>query len=464
MAELRESGIGVGTCFDLLVEAVSDYALYVLDRDGRVSEWNAGAERLMGYAAPDILGHHFRVFFTPMEQAGGVPEAALRQAAQDGRAERKGWRVRRDGRRFWASAQLTAIRQPGGELLGFAIITRDISTPARLEGRFREVVESAPAAMIMVNRDGLMEMVNTQTERLFGYSRLELVGQPVEKLVPERFRARHPGLRGGFLSVPIARPMGAGRDLYALRRDGSEFPVEIGLNPIATDEGSMVLSAIVDISDRKLKEESIRAALREKELLLQEIHHRVKNNLQIIHSLLDMQFSRIGEPAVAEMVRESQSRIQSMALIHQMLYLSGDFAEVDFRDFLQSFVPYLVSTYGAEPSRVAVSVDAGTVRLPINLAIPCGLAVNELISNALKHGFPTDRSGEVSVRLATSAEGRVSLCVTDNGVGLPEDFELAETTTLGMQLLVLLAEQLGGELTIEPRQPTRFTLRFPLQR
>jgi PAS domain S-box-containing protein len=464
VAELRESGIGVGTCFDLLVEAVSDYVLYVLDPDGRVSEWNAGAERLLGYAAPDILGRHHKLFFTATEQAGGVPEAALRQAAQDGRAEAKGWRLRRDGSRFWATAQVSAIRRGGGELLGFAIIARDISTPARLEGRFREVVESAPAAMIMVNRDGLVEMVNTQTERLFGYSRLELVGQPVEKLVPERFRARHPGLRDDFFSVPAARPVGAGRDLYALRRDGSEVPVEIGLNPISTDEGSMVIAAIVDISDRKHKEESIRAALREKELLLQEIHHRVKNNLQIIHSLLDMQFSGVGEPAVAEMVREAQSRIQSMALIHQMLYQSGDFAEVDFRDFLQAFVPYLASAYGAEPSRVVVSVDACTVRLPINLAIPCGLAVNELISNALKHGFPAGRAGEVSVRLATSAEGELSLSVSDDGVGLPANFALARTATLGMQLLTLLAEQLGGELAVEPRQPTRFTLRFPLQR
>jgi|ERR1700730_7432345 PAS domain S-box-containing protein len=156
------------------------------------------------------------------------------------------------------------------------------------EARFRQVVESAPNAMVMINHRGVIEMVNAQAERVFGYERREMLGQSVEMLVPDRFRRNHPSLRNSFFSAPVSRPMGAGRDLYGLRKDGSEFPVEIGLNPIETEEGSMVLSAIVDISDRKHKEESIQSALREKDILLGEIHHRVKNNLQIVHSLLGL--------------------------------------------------------------------------------------------------------------------------------------------------------------------------------
>jgi PAS domain S-box-containing protein len=129
------------------------------------------------------------------------------------------------------------------------------------EERFRRVVESAPNAMVMINSAGQIEMVNAQAERVFGYVRDELLGQPVEMLVPERFRKVHPALRHSFFADPNSRPMGAGRDLYGLRKDGSEFPVEIGLNPIETDEGAMVLSAIVDVSDRKQKEEDIQAAL-----------------------------------------------------------------------------------------------------------------------------------------------------------------------------------------------------------
>ena len=185
-----------------------------------------------------------------------------------------------------------------------------------------------------------------------------MLGQPIEMLVPERFRANHPGLRGSFFRHPLSRPMGAGRDLYGLKKDGSEFPVEIGLNPIETDEGTMVLSAIVDISDRKHKEESIHAALKEKDVLLGEIHHRVKNNLQIVHSLLDLQSSNITDQVALGLMRESQNRIRSMALIHQTLYESKDFARVDFGNFLDALVPTLVSSYGVASHRLTLEIEA----------------------------------------------------------------------------------------------------------
>ena len=135
----------------------------------------------------------------------------------------------------------------------------DISARKRLEERFRQVVELAPNAIVMIGSTGLIEMVNAQTERVFGYSRDELLGKPVEMLVPERYRPNHPGLRTSFFANPVSRPMGAGRDLYGLRKDGSEFPVEIGLNPIATEDGTLVLSAIVDISARKQLEDQVHA-------------------------------------------------------------------------------------------------------------------------------------------------------------------------------------------------------------
>jgi PAS domain S-box-containing protein len=331
------------------------------------------------------------------------------------------------------------------------------------EEPFRQVVESAPNAMVMVNRGGRIEMVNAQAERVFGYARAELLGRPVEMLVPKRFRGRHPGMRGSFFSAPRSRPMGAGRDLYALRKDGSEFPVEIGLNPIETDEGTMVLSAIVDISDRKHKEERIVQALKEKDVLLGEIHHRVKNNLQIIYSLLDLQLARISDPFVVDLLRDSQNRVRSMALIHQTLYQSKDFARVDINSFLDSLVPSLITSYGVQSGRIAIHVEAVGVLLPINIAIPCGLVVNELISNALKHAFPHGQSGEITVLLRNEPDRQLLLSVSDDGIGLPSDLDIANTATLGLQLVRLLADQIGAEIAIQRADPTRFELRSPMR-
>jgi two-component sensor histidine kinase len=269
-------------------------------------------------------------------------------------------------------------------------------------------------------------------------------------------------MRAGFFEEPGSRPMGAGRDLFGLHKDGSTFPVEIGLNPIETEEGMMVLAAIIDISDRKREEERIRAALKEKDLLLGEIHHRVKNNLQIVHSLLSLQSANVRDEVALGMLRESQNRVLSMALIHRTLYQSLDFARVDFATFLDSLVPTLIGSYGIDAGRFSVTVDADGAHLPINAAVPCGLIVNELVSNTLKHAFPEGRSGKIDIRLTNDPEGGVVLSVTDDGVGLPENLDIAKATTLGLQLVVLLADQVGGELSIQPRNPTRFEVRFPL--
>ena len=304
-------------------------------------------------------------------------------------------------------------------------------------------------------------MVNAQAERVFGYARAELLGQPVELLVPDQFRGHHPGLRQAFHNDPNARPMGAGRDLFARRKDGSEFPVEIGLNPIETEDGTMVLSAIVDISDRKQKERSIEQALQEKDVLLGEIHHRVKNNLQIVHSLLDLQSAQISDPVALAMLRDSQNRIRSMALIHQTLYQSKDFAQVDFGSFLDSFAPMLVSSYAINTNEVALTIDAEGMALPINCAIPCGLIVNELISNALKHAFPNQRGGTIHVELRQEGEDHFVLAVSDDGVGLPPSLNIETAPTLGLQLVTLLTDQLRGKLAIDAMKPTRFAIRFP---
>jgi PAS domain S-box-containing protein len=370
--------------------------------------------------------------------------------------------LKKDGGEFPIEIGLNPIETDEGDMVLSAIV--DISGRKKLEERFRQVVESAPSAMVMISSAGRIAMVNAQAEQLFGYPRDEMLGQLIEMLVPERYRANHPGLRMGFFAKPLARPMGAGRDLYGLKKDGGEFPIEIGLNPIETDEGDMVLSAIVDISDRKQKEERIEAALKEKDILLGEIHHRVKNNLQVVNSLLDLQIERIQDEMVLDILRESQNRIKSMALIHQSLYESKDFGQVDFSTFLDSVAPTLISSYGVDAERISLDINAVEVQLPINAAVPCGLVTNELISNALKHGFPSGRQGKIKIDLSRESESHAVLSISDNGQGIPEGIDLTKTDTLGMQLVHLLTDQLGGELTVHRANPTAFVLRFPINK
>jgi PAS domain S-box-containing protein len=332
----------------------------------------------------------------------------------------------------------------------------------RLDEYLGQAFDRIPVAMVVVTQQGLITRLNRLAESTFGYTSAELLGQPVEVLVPERYRRAHPVYRQGFQTEATARPMGAGRDLSGLRKDGSEFPVEIGINPVDTGEGPMILSVIIDLSERKQHEKRIQEALREKELLLEEVHHRVKNNLQVIHSLLDLQTLKITDPDVVNMLRDSQNRIRSMSMIHQTLYQSHDFAQVDFRQFLGDLLPSLMDSYGMVAGHVAIDIVADDVKLPINEAIPCGLIVNELVSNALKHGFPDQRRGTIWLALARDGQGDVELTISNDGVAIAPELNLERTGSLGLQLVQLLTRQLKGRLTIQRADPIRFTLRFPL--
>ncbi|MTK63776.1 MAG: PAS domain S-box protein, partial [Methanobacterium sp.] len=265
-----------------------------------------------------------------------------------------------------------------------------------------------------------------------------------------------------YLGCPVSRPMGVGQDLYGKRKDGTEFPVEIGLNPIDTDDGVMVLSSIVDISDRKNKESRIEAALREKELLLGEIHHRVKNNLQVIDSILNLQAGGIDDPDVQSMLEDCRNRVRSMALIHQSLYQSKDFGRVNFGEFLEALVPVLLGSYGSISQDVRLHIDVESVFLPINSAVPCALLVNELITNTLKHAFPQGGQGDVRVTMSRDDGKQVRLAVEDDGVGIPEGLDIEAADTLGLSLVMMLSRQLLGKLSIHRRNPTRFALEFTL--
>jgi len=338
----------------------------------------------------------------------------------------------------------------------------DSGPPLLGEDSFRRVVEWAPSAMVMIDHKGIMVLVNAQTEQMFNYRREALIGQSVEILVPQRFRHHHHMFRAEFFGDPRPRPMGAGRDLFGCRADGSEFPVEIGLNPIDTEAGTMVLASIVDITERRRSQQRLEDALQEKTVLLNEVHHRVKNNLQVVTSLLNLQASHATDPRLAALLAESCGRVKAMALTHQLLYERKDFSRLDLGDYLGRLVHSIRATYRANGERIFLHppVAQEIIYLDLERAIPCGLLLNELVTNAFKHAFPGERAGEIAVGLEQD-EDYIHLSIADNGVGLPSESELVGSPSLGLQLVPLFVEQLHGVLCIEREQGTRFVVAFP---
>lgn len=214
-----------------------------------------------------------------------------------------------------------------------------------------------------------------------------------------------------------------------------------------------------DISERKRTEEQLKESLREKELLLKEIHHRVKNNLQVISSLLYLQSKRISDKKACEMFQDSQNRIRSMALIHEQLYQSNDLARIDFTEYAKNLVEHISHTYSTDSSQIRLDVAIEDVFLGIDEAIPYGLIINELVSNAFKHAFPNDPQGEIHVKLLSDSD-TYTLIVDDNGVGFTKELDLNSTKSLGLQLVVNLTRQLGGTLELDRSEGTRFKVCF----
>jgi PAS domain S-box-containing protein len=203
------------------------------------------------------MGRNFSRFYPQADIEAGKPAMELKSAIEGGRYEDEGWRLRKDGSSYWANVIITPLHDAKGVVVGFSKVTRDITTRKKEETRLRDLIEAAPDGMVVVDSEGKILIVNSQSERLFGYRREELLGQPIEMLIPERFRGSHPAHRVDFFSQPRVRPMGAGLELAGLHKDGSEFPVEVSLSPLQTDEGVLVTSAIRDITEKKKAEQQI---------------------------------------------------------------------------------------------------------------------------------------------------------------------------------------------------------------
>ncbi len=246
-----------------------------------------------------------------------------------------------------------------------------------------------------------------------------------------------------------------------IRKDGETIWVN-DTTILFRDASGNLLSydgVIKDITVRKLTEENVLRSLKEKEVMLKEIHHRVKNNMQVINSLLSLQSKIVADPTIRTMFVESQNRIQSMALIHEKLYQSRDMAHIDFREYLKSLVQNIASTFKRQD--VQISVEMEPIALDVNIGIPCGLIVNELVSNCLKHAFPQSRSGTITLGIRRDGDGNNILSVADDGIGFSETVDFRNTASLGLQLVNVLTAQIHGTIEMVVDRGTKFIITFP---
>lgn len=322
------------------------------------------------------------------------------------------------------------------------------------EKKYRNIFENTGTAMIIAEDDLTVSLVNRTFENMLGLKKSDIIGKNwIEMIVPgqrEKIKEHHMTFNGADVDPGL-----------------KTYDVEININGeakyfFATFDfipgTKKSLISLIDITDRKIAETLLKSSLKEKELLLREIHHRVKNSLQIIASLLSLQASEFDDPVVKESYNESENRIHSIALVHEILYNSTDISEINIREYVESLIENILYTYDVDTNKIKVNIDVVDHDLGIETSIPLGLIINELISNSIKHAFKT---GTGTVKLKLSKIGELyTLKLSDNGVGLPKGFDVNETTTLGLLLVNQLVNQLDGSIEVVINNGTKYTIRF----
>jgi PAS domain S-box-containing protein len=326
--------------------------------------------------------------------------------------------------------------------------------------RLKFHIQNTPLGVIEWDTDFNVVDWNESAEKIFGYTRSEVLGKNAAGIiVPENIKEQVNEVWQELLS----QAGGARSTNINITKSGNEILCEWYNTPLIDNNGRVigVASLIEDVTKRKISEERIKKSLKEKELLLQEIHHRVKNNLQIIISLLKLQSRYIYDKRDLEIFNKSRARVETMSLIHEKLYKSVDLANINMTNYLRDLTGHLFKAYGVNPADFKLTVNSEEVNVGIDTAIPCGLIINELVSNALKHAFRINQKGEIEINICIK-EGSIILIISDNGVGLPKDFDIEKTDSLGLQLVSTLIKQLDGEIAINSSSKgTAFTITFP---
>ncbi|MEO8399750.1 MAG: PAS domain S-box protein [Ignavibacteriaceae bacterium] len=442
----------------------SDDAIIGKQLDGTIISWSKGAEKIYGYSAKEIIGKNISIL---------VPQNKINELNEIYKKLKKGIkvenfeteRINKDNLITEISVTISPIKNEEGKVIGASAIARDISERKKmerklieLEKRFQVMADNAPVLIWMSDTNKLCTFFNKGWLEFTGRSLEQEYGNGwAEGVHPDDFD----------MCLDIYTSAFDKREEfsmeYRLRRYDGQYRwiLDKGV-PRYDNNGNFegYIGSCIDITERKKIEDRNREALREKEVLLKEIHHRVKNNLQIVSSLLNLQSSYQVDERAGEVLKESQNRIQAMAIIHQKLYSTNNLVNINFQDYMKELTENLLSSYRLITSAVNLKLDIDEVSFGLDSAITLGLLINELISNSLKHAFPSKRNGNINIFLKNLVDNKFKLVISDDGVGFPDDFDIEKRNTLGLSLVLSLVEQLNGTLELNRKKKTEFNITF----
>lgn len=442
----------------------SDDAIVGMTLTGIIQSWNRGAERVYGYRGEEVIGRSISLLCPP-NRMDEVPAMLGRIARGEHVRNVETVQRRKKGDRIDVSLTISPVKDSGGCVMGASAIARDVTEKKRIEAalrdneaRFRMMADTAPVMVWMAGPDAHITFVNKRW--------LEFTGRTVEEEVGDNwFTDIHPAelerCRQSYLDAfSSEQPFFLE---YRLRRHDGEYRwiIDTGV-PLFDDDGRFggYIGTCVDLTERKDMEDQLRRMLKEKESLLREVHHRVKNNLQVISSLLNLQSASIKDPAVNQLFRECQVRITSIALLHETLHRSNDLSRIKMGDYIRTLTGHLFRSYGVDPNVIMLEMNVDDIDFDIDTGLTCGLIIDELVSNCLKHAFVDDGGGKVRIELADHVDGTFTLCVSDDGIGIPKDGVLNNSDSLGLELVTLLAEKLDGGTELRSGAGTEWKIRF----